>query len=136
MKNLKVSQSCFHTWLILIKYFIDCQKSFRNFPKKEFYETYFECWVFDKSEEEIKNLTNNFLKEFNLFLILQTKNYYWEYSEEEQNWPDSKKWIWMYNTIRNIMLTKESNDIKNYFKFKYCPEEIDFRTNWNDELFD
>jgi hypothetical protein len=135
MNKLRVPQGCFHKWLILIKFFQDIH-NWNNFcEKKEFYELYFKCWVLENPEGEINKLTLKFLEDTDLKIILSTKEFYWEYSEKEQNWNDSEKWIWMYNTIQQ-MLSKEKDDLKRYFKLNYSQEEMQWQSEWPDELPD
>jgi hypothetical protein len=133
--EIKVPQNCFHKWYILIRYYQDIQKSTISLGR-EFYSLYYDCWLFEKSDTDILDLTIYFLRNNELEHILTTKNFYWELANKEKNWPDGEKWIWMYNSIQE-MLSKESKEIRNFFKKEYAKEEIEYKLwDWNDELFD
>jgi len=134
-EKLKVPQSCFHIWLVLIKYLREKQNQMTLSLGTEFYDLYYQCWVFHKTEEEILSLTKQFIKNYVLESKLKSKEYYWELSEKEKNFSDGLKWVWMYNEIKE-MVSKDSDKIKKYIKIKYSKEEIDWSLEWNDELFD
>jgi hypothetical protein len=135
MKNLKVPQSCFHKWLIIIKFFL--VSKLRNYFTNsiDFYKIYYECWVKDKSEDEINKLTLEFFNSDKLKFILESKEFFWELSENEQNWSDSEKWVWMYNSIQQ-MLSTEKEDIRKYFRMNYSEEELLWQSEWPDEFPD
>jgi hypothetical protein len=136
MRELKVSQKNFHTWLVMIKLFQSKQTSKWQYPALDFYKLFFNCWIYDKTEEEIQKLTEEFITNYKLKETLKLKNYFWELSENEQNFSDGMKWAWMYTTIVKEMLPKETKEIKDFINFNFSKEEVEFHLEWSDELFD
>jgi hypothetical protein len=120
----------------LIKYFQQRQTSKERFPELDFYKLFFNCWVFNKTEEEILDLTNEFVTKYKLEQTLRLKDYFWLFSEDEQKYNDGMRWAWMYNTIIKEMLPKEKKEIKDFINSNFSKEEIEFHLEWNDELFD
>jgi hypothetical protein len=136
METIKVTKKCFHLWLVLISYFRDNINKFDTNQRKDFYDLYYICWIFPKDEKVILHVTNSFLVLNNLRTTIDSKEYYWELSEKEQDFDDGLKWAWMYNIVIKDLLRKESKSLRDYFYDKYSEEEIDWKLNWNDELFD
>lgn len=138
MENLGISQNIFHKWFVLSKYIYEKRSYFTEESRCKFYSLFYDCFVYNKTDDEILEMTKSYIEKYNLKNNLAGKEYYWElFLENQKKRPSNfENWAVLYKMINNEMLPKEPPSIIEFVKNKYDEKEVEWNLNWNSELFD
>ena len=131
LANFHLHDGIFKYWVILVKTINEFQKSHKKYPADLFYNSYINYLLLQKSEQEIIDITKELMSEF--FINTNISWYFWEYSNELQNYSEPERFVWLYSEIKKLLL-KEKPDIRESYIRKF---DKDFLELFQDaELFD